>query len=134
MYDRYLGSSLRKRCNNLGIRSPASCKLAFFYFRRAGIELRTLRRTQRSRTRAQQGSSRAPPRLKQWPLSTGGPVPLSLHIAVMECWEVVYALPTVQMAHPNQASSLQGFRDVGCDFLAVDDLGIGSGWQQSRQN
>ena len=119
--------------NNLGIRFPASCKLAFS-FRRAGTKLRTLRRLQRSSTRAQQSSSRAPPRLNQWPLCTGGLAPLSLHIAVMECWEVVYALPTVQMAHPNQVSSLQGFRDVDCDFLAVDDLGIGSGWQQSRQN
>jgi len=38
------------------------------------------------------------------------------------------------MAYPNQASSLQGSHSVSCDILAVDDLGTGSGWQQSKQN
>ena len=38
------------------------------------------------------------------------------------------------MAHPIQASSLQGLHGVNCDALAVNDLGKGSGWQQSKQN
>ncbi len=38
------------------------------------------------------------------------------------------------MACPYQAGSLQGFRGVSRDLLAVNDLGIGSGWQQSKQN
>ena len=38
------------------------------------------------------------------------------------------------MDYPNQAGSLQGSHGVERDILAVDDLGIGSGWQQSKQN
>ena len=45
-----------------------------------------------------------------------------------------HVLQTVLMAYPNQASSLQGSHGVSCDILAVDDLGTGSGWQQSKQN
>ena len=44
------------------------------------------------------------------------------------------SLQPVPMAYPNQASSLQGLRCVSNEILAVDDLGIGSGWQQSKQN
>jgi hypothetical protein len=40
----------------------------------------------------------------------------------------------VLMAYPDQASSLQGSRGVSCDILAANDLGTGSGWQQSKQN
>ena len=52
----------------------------------------------------------------------------------VECGGVAHALQTVLMAYPGQASSLQGSHDVSCDILAGDDLGIGSGWQQSKQN
>jgi hypothetical protein len=45
-----------------------------------------------------------------------------------------YVLWIMWMAHPNQADSLQGSRRVICDILAVNDPGIGSGWQQSKQN
>ena len=38
------------------------------------------------------------------------------------------------MACPNQASSLQGALGASQDYLAVNDLGNGSGWQQSKQN
>ena len=37
------------------------------------------------------------------------------------------------MAFPNQAASLQGYPCVNKGVLAVNDLGSGSGWQQSRQ-
>ena len=40
-------------------------------------------------------------------------------------------LRAVLMAHPEQASSLQGSYSVGCADLAANDLGIVSGWQQS---
>ena len=67
--------------------------------------------------------------------STGG---LRLSVAfgdmAKECGETVHVLQTVQMACPYQACSLQGSRDVSCDSLAANDLGTGSGWQQSRQN
>ena len=46
----------------------------------------------------------------------------------------LYALLTMWMVFPNQAAGLQGLLCVNRDFLAVNDLGIGSGWQQSRQN
>ena len=35
---------------------------------------------------------------------------------------------------PNQTGGLQGLHHVSGDGLAVEKLGIGSGWQQSRQN
>ena len=37
-------------------------------------------------------------------------------------------------AHLNQTGGLQGLCNVSCDDLADNDLGAGSGWQQSRQN
>ena len=46
----------------------------------------------------------------------------------------LYALLAMWMVFPNQAAGLQGFPCVNKDILAVNDLGIGSGWQQSRQN
>ncbi|MGB2340997.1 MAG: hypothetical protein ACPH9K_08400, partial [Candidatus Poseidoniaceae archaeon] len=45
-----------------------------------------------------------------------------------------YALLTMWMVFPNQAAGLQGLLCVDRGALAVKDLGIGSGWQQSRQN
>ena len=51
-----------------------------------------------------------------------------------EVWGNSACLQTVQRACPNQVCSLQGSRDVSCDSLAANDLGTGSGWQQSRQN
>jgi hypothetical protein len=38
------------------------------------------------------------------------------------------------MIHPNQADSLQGLQGGNVEALAANDLGIGSGWQQSKQN
>ena len=45
-----------------------------------------------------------------------------------------YVLPHMWRAHLNQTGGLQGFCDVSCENLADNDLGTGSGWQQSRQN
>ena len=52
----------------------------------------------------------------------------------MESSGIMYALLSMWMVFPNQAAGLQGFLCVNRDLLAVKDLGIGSGWQQSRQN
>ena len=52
----------------------------------------------------------------------------------MECTRAPYVLRGMLMAHPIQASSLQGLHGVSCDALAVNDLGIGTGWQQSTQS
>ena len=38
------------------------------------------------------------------------------------------------MVLPDQAGSLQGSCSVSCNLLAANDPGIGSGWQQSKQN
>ena len=59
---------------------------------------------------------------------------VALWSLVVDCGGAAHVLQTVLMAYPNQASSLQGSHSVGCDILAVDDLGTGSGWQQSKQN
>ena len=68
-------------------------------------------------------------------LGTGGlRSPVALGIMAKECGETAHVLQTVPKARPNQACSLQGSRDVSCDILAANDLGIGSGWQQSKQN
>ena len=53
---------------------------------------------------------------------------------VVECLGTRYVLRAVLMAYPEQACSLQGSHGVNCDILAANDLGIGSGWQQSKQN
>ena len=53
---------------------------------------------------------------------------------VVESSGILYVLLTMWMVFPNQAAGLQGLLCVNRDFLAVNDLGIGSGWQQSRQN
>ena len=52
----------------------------------------------------------------------------------MKCEETEQVLQTVLMAYPDQASSLQGSHGADCDILAANDLGIGSGWRQSKQN
>ena len=52
----------------------------------------------------------------------------------MECSRACYVLHGMLMAHPNQAGSLQGFHGVNRDGLAVNDLGNGTGWQQSKQS
>ena len=53
---------------------------------------------------------------------------------VMECIGMQHVLWLMWMAYPNQADSLQGFCGVNCTILAANDPGIGSGWQQSKQN
>ncbi len=60
--------------------------------------------------------------------------PLSLRNLVVDCEGTVHVLQIVLMAYPDQASSLRGSRGVSCDILAANDLGTGSGWQQSKQN
>ena len=53
------------------------------------------------------------------------------------CWSVKGwghgALLLALMAHPDQASSLQGSRRVSSDTLAVNNRTIGLGWQQSKR-
>ena len=53
---------------------------------------------------------------------------------VMECQALQQVLHLMWMAHPNQADSLQGSQSGNVEVLAANDLGIGSGWQQSKQN
>jgi hypothetical protein len=53
---------------------------------------------------------------------------------VMKWCSTFYALQSMWIVHPGQASSLQGHRSVSCGVLAGNDWGNGSGWQQSRQN
>ena len=65
-------------------------------------------------------------------ISAGGsPVPCGWE---MECQGALQVLQVMSMACPNQADSPQGSRGVNRDILAANDLGIGSGWQQSKQN
>ena len=52
----------------------------------------------------------------------------------MEGSGILNALLTMWMVFPNQAAGLQGLPFVRRGVLAVNNLGIGSGWQQSRQN
>ena len=52
----------------------------------------------------------------------------------MECIGSCHVLWIMWMAHPNQASRPQGYHHVNGDTLAANDPGIGSGWQQSKQN
>ena len=52
----------------------------------------------------------------------------------MECSRACYVLHGMLMAHPIQAGSLQGLHGVNRDALAVNDLGNGTGWQQSKQS
>ena len=52
----------------------------------------------------------------------------------MKCQGSQYVLQAMLMVYPNQAGGLQGSHGVSCDILAVNDLGIDLGWQQSKQN
>ena len=60
-----------------------------------------------------------------WPVKPQG---------LLECIGAQYVLHVMWMVLPNQAGSLQGVSSVNCILLAANDLGTGSGWQQSRQN
>ena len=53
---------------------------------------------------------------------------------LVECRYLHYVLLTMLMACPDQVGTRQGRRGGSCDVLVDDDMGIGSGWQQSRQN
>ena len=53
---------------------------------------------------------------------------------MMDCSRAQYILHGMWTAHPYLAGSLQGSHGVSCGTLAVNDLGSGSGWQQSKQN
>ena len=52
----------------------------------------------------------------------------------VKCIESRHVLWIMWMAHPNQADRPQGSHHVSDGILAANDLGIGSGWQQSKQN
>ena len=53
---------------------------------------------------------------------------------VVECIGSQHVLWIMWMAHPNQADRPQGSHHVSDGTLAANDLGTGSGWQQSKQN
>ena len=72
--------------------------------------------------------------METYKIAGGLTSPVAVRDMVMDCEETVHVLQTVLMAYPDQASSLQGSHSVGCDILAANDLGTGSGWQQSKQN
>ena len=61
-------------------------------------------------------------------------IPVSIWSWVVECIGSRHVLWIMWMAHPNQASRPQGYHHVNGDTLAANDSGIGSGWQQSKQN
>ena len=53
------------------------------------------------------------------------------------CWSVaklVMCCVDMQMGIPHQALSPQGYYDGSCGILAVNALGNGSGWRQSKSN
>ena len=52
----------------------------------------------------------------------------------MKCFQTEYALQTMWMTRLNQAGSLQGHCAVRCGALAANNLGTGTGWQQSKQD
>ena len=51
---------------------------------------------------------------------------------VMEWAGIVHEQLCMWRVLPNQTGGLQGFHHVSDDILAVEKLGIGSGWQQSK--
>ena len=61
-------------------------------------------------------------------------IPVSIRSWVAECIGSQHVLWIMWMAHPNQASRPQGCHHVNGDTLAANDSGIGSGWQQIKQN
>ena len=68
-------------------------------------------------------------------LNAGGVKTLvASRILVVDRGGAAHVLHTVLMAYPDQASSLQGSHSARCDILAVNDLGPGSGCDQSKQN
>ena len=52
----------------------------------------------------------------------------------MESQALRHVLHVMGMLHLNRADSLQGLQDGNFEALAANDLGIGSGWQQSKRN
>jgi hypothetical protein len=60
--------------------------------------------------------------------------PVALWGWVAECIGSHHVLWIMLMAHPNQADRPQGSHHVSDGILAANDPGIGSGWQQSKQN
>jgi hypothetical protein len=52
----------------------------------------------------------------------------------MECRGALYVLQAMWMGCPDQTGSLQGHGRGSGGALAGNDSGIGSGWQQSKQN
>ena len=60
--------------------------------------------------------------------------PVAFGNKTMKCEETEQVLQTVLMTYPGQVSSLQGSHGADCDILAANELGNGSGWQQSKQN
>ena len=53
---------------------------------------------------------------------------------VLKCIGAQQVLWIMSMAHPNQADRPQGSHHVSDGILVANDLDIGSGWQQSKQN
>ena len=53
---------------------------------------------------------------------------------LLQCWGLYYALLCMLMACPNQDGTRQGQHGGSCDDPVDDDLGIGSGWRQNKQN
>ena len=51
----------------------------------------------------------------------------------VECAGNLHAPWIMWMALPHQSGRRQGVRSASCNLLAIEDLGIGSGWQQSKQ-
>ena len=53
---------------------------------------------------------------------------------VLKCIGAQHVLWIMSMTHPNQADRPQGSHHVSDGILVANDPGIGSGWQQSKQN
>ena len=60
--------------------------------------------------------------------------PVAVRGWMVECTGSLHVLQIMWMAHPNQADRPQGTHRVSVGILVANDLGIGSGWQQSKQN
>ena len=58
----------------------------------------------------------------------------SCEFLVWEFSDSVHVLHCMLMAAPNQVLSMQGYQNGNPDMLAVNDLGNGSGWRQSKSN
>jgi len=55
-------------------------------------------------------------------------------VGAMQYTSLCQDLWFILVLQSNQAGGLQGSHSGNCDTLAANDLGIGSGWQQSKQN